>query len=155
VRLGHSPTRKALKNTDDLLAVHSRLSRELPQLDLDIIDDATHADCLARKQACDIVFDHMQGYYGMSSLEALSQGVPVIAGLDDWNMTTIRDFFQCETLPWVLARTPEELEKAVRRLVRDPEMRRRMGQASRIFMETVWSEERLTAVLNAFYENLR
>ncbi|MFZ5812744.1 MAG: glycosyltransferase, partial [Thermodesulfobacteriota bacterium] len=131
------------------------LSRELPQLDLDIIDDATHADCLARKQACDIVFDHMQGYYGMSSLEALSQGLPVIAGLDDWNMTAIRDFFRCDALPWVLARTLEELENVVRRLVRDPQLRRRIGRASRTFMETVWSEERLTTALNAFYENLQ
>ncbi len=155
VRLGHSPTRKDLKNTDDLLAVHFRLKRELPQLDLDIIDDATHADCLARKQACDIVFDHMQGYYGMSSLESLSQGVPVIAGLDGWNITAIRDFFQCETLPWVPAHTPEELEDVVRRLACDPELRRGIGQASRAFMETVWSEQRLTATLNAFYENLQ
>ncbi len=154
VRLGHSPTRKDLKNTEDLLAVHARLKRELPRLDLDVIDDATHERCLARKQACDLVFDHMQGYYGMSSLESLSHGVPVIAGLDDWNMAAIRDFFQCDDLPWVPARTPDELENALRRLATDEGERRRIGLASRSFMETVWSEKRLTAALNAFYETL-
>jgi hypothetical protein len=138
-----------------LLDVVARLQRELPNLDLDLIDDATHAECLARKQACDMVFDHMQGYYGMSSLEALSQGLPTIAGLDDWNIATIREFFQCDELPWVPARTPEALLDAVRRLTLSPEERRRIGAASRTFMETVWSEERLTAALDEFYQHLR
>ncbi len=157
VRLGHSPTRKDLKNTDDLLAVHAKLQRERPDLnlDLDVIDDATHARCLARKQACDMVFDHMQGYYGMSSLEALSQGLPAIAGLDDWNRATIREFFGCHDLPWVLARTPEELEAVLVRLAQDPDERRTIGAASRAFMETVWSEKRLVTALADFYENLQ
>lgn len=154
VRLGHSPTRKDLKNTDELLAVQARLAATLP-LDLDLIDDVPHVDCLARKQACDIVFDHMQGYYGMSSLEALSQGTPTIAGLDDWNTAVIREFFGVDDLPWVVARTAGELEARLRELVASPDERRRIGRASRTFMETVWSEERLTAALCDFYAALR
>jgi hypothetical protein len=153
VRIGHSPTRKDLKNTDELEAVHARLARELP-LDLDLIDDVPHVECLARKQACDIVFDHMQGYYGMSSLEALSQATPVIAGLDDWNTANIREFFNVDELPWVAARTSAELEDRLRELALSPEARRRIGRASRTFMETVWSEKRLTAALADFYANL-
>ncbi|WP_246287837.1 glycosyltransferase [Desulfolutivibrio sulfoxidireducens] len=154
VRLGHSPTRKDIKNTADLVAVHARLAAEMPWLDLEVVDDVPHVECLARKQACDMVFDHMQGYYGMSSLEALSQGLPTIAGLDDWNLAAIRDFFQRDDLPWVVARTREELETVVRRLALDPDERRRIGRASRRFMETAWSEKRLAASWSAVYENL-
>lgn len=154
VSLCHSPTRKDLKNTDELLAVTQQLREELPQLDLDVIDDAPHDVCLARKQASDLCFDHMQGYYGMSSLEALAQGLPTIAGLDDWNIAVIREFFQCEALPWVLARTPDALAAALRRLASDADARREIGNASRAFMETVWSEARTTAALEAFYAGL-
>ena len=150
-----TPTRKDLKNTDDLLAVTQQLREELPQLDLDVIDDAPHDACLARKQASDLCFDHMQGYYGMASLEALAQGLPTIAGLDDWNIAVIREFFQCDRLPWALARTPEELAAVLRRLVPDAAARREIGAASRTFMETVWSEARATAALDAFYADLR
>jgi hypothetical protein len=154
VRLAHSPTRKDLKNTDDLLAVCRDLAPALPMLELELIDDVPHVECLARKQACDLAFDHMQGYYGMASLEALSQGLPTIAGLDDWNIATIRDYFSCDALPWVVARDREALAGAVRRLVLDPDARAAVGAASRRFMETVWTEARLTADLVRFYENL-
>ncbi len=154
VRLAHSPTRKDLKNTDDLLAVCRELAAELPQLELELIDDVPHVECLARKQACDLAFDHMQGYYGMASLEALSQGLPVIAGLDDWNSATIRGYFDCGPLPWVVARDRQSLAAAVRRLVGDTEERTRIGSISRTFMETVWTEARLIVDLVRFYENL-
>ncbi|EFL52766.1 hypothetical protein DesfrDRAFT_0396 [Solidesulfovibrio fructosivorans JJ]] len=155
VRLGHSPTRRGLKNTDTLLAVCQRLKAELPEITWDIIENASHADCLARKQACDIVFDHMQGYFGISSLEALSQGTPVIAGLDDWNIATIRDFFHCDAPPWVLAHDATELENALRELILAPNRRRDIGATSRAFMEDVWNEEFLVRALCDFYETVQ
>lgn len=151
VRLGHSPTRKDLKNTDDLLLVYSRLRQEFPQLELDVIENTPHAECLQRKRKCDIFFDHMQGYYGMASLEALSQGLPVIAGLDDWNLRCIREYFNCKSVPWVLAHDAGALESTLRSLVANARKRRQIGEESRRFMEHVWSEERVIAGLDRFY----
>lgn len=154
VRLGHSPTRKDLKNTDELLQVHARLRRDFPAFELDVIENTPHAECLARKQACDLFFDHMQGYYGMASLEALAQGVPTIAGLDSWNMDRIREFFACRELPWLLARDADELEALIRRLIADAPARQHQGALSRRFMEEVWSEERVIGALSSYYEEI-
>ena len=74
VRIAHSPTRKDLKNTDDLLRVLRKLEEHKVALELDLIDDVPHRECLRRKRRCHILFDHLQGYYGVSSLEGLSQG---------------------------------------------------------------------------------
>lgn len=155
VRLGHSPTRKDLKNTAELLRVVTRLGKTLHNLELDMIDDASHADCLSRKQRCDVVFDHMQGYYGMASLESLAQGTPVVAGLDEWNIGRIREYFQCDALPWVLAHTATDLERVLLDLAQDDSKRHSIGADSRKFMETIWTEERLTADLDAFYSDLQ
>jgi hypothetical protein len=125
--VAHAPTRKELKNTADLLAVVAELRAAGLDLELELIDDAPHAECLRRKARCHMVFDHMQGYYGMSSLESLAQGVPVVAGLDDWCAGHMREFADCGELPWIVARDRAALAAALARLARDPEPARPPG----------------------------
>ncbi len=154
VTVGHAPTRRELKNTDDLLAVLDELAARGARLALELIDDAPHADCLRRKRRCHIVFDHMQGYYGMSSLESLAQGVPVVAGIDDWCARHMRDFAGTGALPWITARDRAELRGALALLGADPEARQSAGLASRRFMEDHWSEARVLERLTDFYAAL-
>lgn len=155
VRLAHSPTRKDLKNTDDLMLVMRELWSEGIEIELDIIDDSPHNDCLERKNRCHMQFDHMQGYYGMSSLEGLAQGLPTLAGLDDWCSGHMKDFADTQSLPWLTPRTPEQLAATLRLLNSDHDLRRAKGRESRAFMETAWSEKRVINRLNNFYSTLR
>jgi len=156
LKVAHSPTRKDLKNTDDLLAVTRELAQAGVLLQLDLIDDVPHAQCLARKRAAHVLFDHMQGYYGVSSLEGLSQGLAVIAGLDEWNLRHAAEFagVGAEKLPWVLARGREELKAALAGLMADPERCRELGAASRRFMERCWSEAKVAGRLCDFWDGL-
>ncbi len=158
LRVAHSPTRKDLKNTDDFIRVCGELRDEgVPAFVSDIIELTPHRECLARKRRAAVVFDHMQGYYGVSSLEALSQGRPVIAGLDDFNLEHVRAFAEVDRVsdvPWVLARTPEQLKDRLRALLRDKDLRLETGRRSRAFMEKRWSPEKGAERLAAFYETL-
>ncbi|MBW2121309.1 MAG: glycosyltransferase [Deltaproteobacteria bacterium] len=156
VKVGQAPTRKDLKNTAELVRVASRLRSAVGQsrLELEIIENCLHRDCLERKKRCDIIFDHMQGYYGVSSLESLSQGKPVIAGLDDWNAGWIKRFAESSDLPWVLARNQDELEGQLLRLVEDPDLRVEIGCKSRRFMEEHWTEKQVLKPLLEVYASL-
>jgi len=155
LRVAHSPTRKELKNTDELIRTVEKLNAGSPRtrVELDMQDDIPHRECLERKRRCHALFDHMQGYYGVSSLEGLSQGLPTIAGLDDWNSSRIRDFFGCDDLPWLAARNSSELEQVLLGLARDPAKREEAGRKSRVFMEKYWNEENIVSRLIDFYEN--
>lgn len=152
LRLAHSPTRRDLKNTDELLGIVQRLDGAVA---LDLIDDAPHAECLRRKARAHACFDHMQGYYGMSSLEALSLGLATIAGLDDWCLGHMREFAGTDDLPWLIARTPEELEQTLRDLAQSPQLRRAAGEAGRRFMLERWDEAKVAARLDEFYAGLQ
>jgi len=154
--VAHSPTRKDLKNTDDLLAVAAELQREGVALRLDLIDDVPHAECLARKREAHVLFDHMQGYYGVSSLEGLSQGLAVIAGLDEWNRNHVAEFAGVAVgdLPWVPARSRAELAAALRGLAADRDRCRAIGAAARRFMEQSWSEAKVAGRLCDFWDGL-
>jgi hypothetical protein len=156
LKVAHSPTRKDLKNTDDLLAVTAQLKAEGLALELDMIDDVPHRECLARKREDHVLFDHMQGYYGVSSLEGLSQGLPVIAGLDAWNRAHAAEFAGVAEaeLPWVLAHGREELAVALRGLAADRARCREIGAASRRFVERRWSEAKVAGALCDFWDAL-
>jgi hypothetical protein len=158
LKVAHSPTRKDLKNTDELMAVVERAREGGVALALDLIDNVPHVECLARKRRAHVLFDHMQGYYGVSSLEGLSQGLAVIAGLDAWNRAHVAEFAgvedSSEALPWLLAHTADELESALRLLAADRDLCRAKGKKGRDFMERCWSEEKVAGALCDFWEHL-
>lgn len=152
VVVSHSPTRRDLKNTDELLAAVARLATRGVPIRVELLENLRHVECLERKRHSDVSFDHLQGYFGMSSLEALAQGITTIAGIDAWNEHAIRDFFGCDSLPWVVVRDVAALEPTLERLATDPAERAERGAASRRFLETVWTERRIAAALVDFYE---
>ena len=104
------------------------------------------------KRESHILFDHLQGYYGVSSLEGLSQGLCVIAGLDKWNTQCIKEFTGTQDLPWVIARNQEELQRQLQRVVADKDMRNHICANSRRFMERYWHMERVLRVLFQVYK---
>lgn len=152
LRVAHSPTRKDLKNTDDFLAVIHSLDKEGISVDVDMIDDVPNTECLERKRRCHVLFDHMQGYYGVSSLEGLSQGIAVIAGLDQWNLENMAEFAGTDRLPWVIARDRGELHDQLRRLEADRSLCAEIGRKSRLFMEQHWSDRHVADRLIRFWE---
>ena len=156
VIIGQSPTRQDLKNTSDLRDVVNNLvqSETEFELELDIITNTNHMECLKRKRNCHIIFDHMQGYFGVSSLESLSHGKPVVAGLDEWNQKCIQEFTGAEKLPWVVARNLDELESCFYKLIGDAELRNDTGSKGRTFMEKCWTENLVLGLLLEFYGGL-
>jgi len=155
LRLTHAPSRRDLKNTDELLATVHDLNAAGQRVDLDLIDNVPHSVCLARKKAAHACFDHMQGYFGMSSLESLSQGRAVIAGLDDWDLDAIRGFVgETTPIPWLIARDAQALRTRLAELAADPDRRRAAGQAARRFMVEHWSDRRCAAALADFLDTI-
>ncbi|MCK5229996.1 MAG: glycosyltransferase [Desulfobulbaceae bacterium] len=96
----------------------------------------------------------MRGWFGISSLESLAQGKPVIAGLDDWNIRCIKEFTGADELLWQVARNGEQLKEILADLIADPGKRLTIGKQSRAFMERHWTEQQALAVLLNVYEEL-
>ncbi len=147
-----APTRKEIKNTQDFIDVAGQLKEE-NHSDYMIIEGIQNRKCLEIKNRCHIHFDHMQGYYGVSSLESLSMGKPVIAGIDSWNKKHILEFTGAEKLPWHIARSKEELKTVLSLLYADGNLRRESGEYSRYFMENHWNEKKVIERLIDVYLN--
>lgn len=149
-----APTRKFHKDTKTFVRVMERIMERDKRAGLKIIENVSYFDCLRIKRTLHVVFDHMQGHFGISSLESLSQGKPVIAGLDDWNIEQIQKFTGADHVPWVVARNEEQLEKKISQLVEEDAMRMEIGLNSRRYMETYWTEQHALKILLDFYDTL-
>ena len=141
-----------MKNTEEFIRIAESLKQKYETLEYYVIENTIYSECLTKKRACDIHFDHMQGYYGVSSLESLSQARPVIAGLDDFNIGHIKEFTGLEKLPWLIARNSDELGKQIEQLICDPDKREKKGLESRQFMEVCWNEKNVLKTLFDVYE---
>jgi hypothetical protein len=154
IKICQSPTRKYDKHTQEFEKVIEQLIQNKMMIDKVILERLQHKDCLRIKRKCHIVFDHMRGWFGVSSLESLAQGKPVIAGLDNWNIQCIKKTFETDDLPWQIARNSDELDSALTLLVSDSSLRLKIGKKSRKFMEKIWNERQILKVLFDFYDCL-
>lgn len=153
--ISQSPTHTVLKNCHVIEAAVKRVAKTHPVF-YDKIWNLPQHFALRRKRMAAVVFDHLEGYYGLSSLEGLSMGKPTIAGLSDYTILSIASFFGCvvQDLPWVLARNEDQIVQQLERLMEDPERRAAVGQHSRKFMKEVWSDRAIGQRLAAFYASL-
>jgi hypothetical protein len=111
-------------------------------------------EAMEMRAACDIAIDEVvTGSYHLCSLEALSQGLATIAGLDDLTIDALERVTGTREHPWIVAR-PDSLESELRRLVADDGYRRAKRAEARRFMETYWSPQRIAGRFAAIYADL-
>lgn len=156
VFVAHTPTDTYLKDTAIIKAVIEDLSKSLPVYLHWNREAVPQRIALTFKRVSHIVFDHMQGYYGLCSLEGLSMGKPTIAGLSDYVIKAICGFWGITTssLPWVIARNYDQLRDVISKLVNNQDWREAQGKESRNFMTDVWSDANVAKRLAEFYTAL-
>ena len=135
--IAHAPTNREVKSTRQFLAAFQRLQDEGHPVELELIEQATWADCLERKSRADIFFDQTQLGYGCNALEAWGMGIPVIAGAQDETLDEMERRFG--HLPFYHA-TEETIYDALKELVESPELREQYGQIGYDYVRR-WHDE--------------
>ncbi len=137
----HAPSSRARKGTAEVIEACSRLP-----VDLEIVERRHHEEALERYAEADIVVDQLNaGWYGMFAIEAMALAKPVVTFLHEEAVRRTEAAFAVE-VPLVHA-TKETLAESLQPLVESAETRRRIGSASRAYVERVhdsaWVADRL------------
>ena len=144
----HAPSSRRRKGTDAVIAACAGLDAEL-----DLVEGLRHDEAFERYRAADIVVDQLNaGWYGIFAIEAMALGKPVVTFLHEEAVRRTEEAFGVE-VPIVSA-TKETLRDRLLPLVADEELRRRLGAASRAYVERVHDLERATDRLLALYARL-
>ena len=144
----HAPSSRRRKGTEHVLAAVGALDA-----DLELVEGLRHDEAFERYRAADIVVDQLNaGWYGIFAIEAMALGKPVVTFLHDEAVRRTEEAFGVE-VPIVSA-TRETLRERLRTLVASAGERRRIGAASRAYVEQVHDLERATDRLLAVYARL-
>jgi len=144
----HAPSSRRRKGTEHVLAA-------LEGLDADVllVEGLDHREAFERYREADIVVDQLNaGWYGLLAIECMALGKPVVTFLrDEARRRTERELGV--EVPLVSA-TAETLRAQLEPLVADASERRRIGAASRAYVERVHDVERVADRLLALYARL-
>lgn len=76
IRIGHAPTKRAIKGTNIILDRLNKLKQKYP-IEIVLIENQPYTKALSLKKNCDIFIDSVGEIgYGINSLESLAMGIP-------------------------------------------------------------------------------
>ena len=144
----HAPSSRRRKGTDDVIAACEGLDA-----DLVLVEGLHHAEAFERYRDADIVVDQLNaGWYGLFAIECMALGKPVLTFLHDEAVRRTEEAFGVP-VPIVRA-TRDDLRTRLEPLVSSPAERRRLGEASRAYVEHVHDLESVADRLLALYSRL-
>ena len=127
----HAPSSRSRKGTEEVVAAAEKLG-----LNLELVEGVDHRAAFERYRAADLVVDQLNaGWYGMFAIEAMALGKPVVAFLHEEALQRTEEAFGVK-VPIVHA-TKETLPDVLHDLVSHPAELRRIGAASRAYVEQV------------------
>jgi glycosyltransferase involved in cell wall biosynthesis len=144
----HAPSSRKRKGTEFVIAACEQLPVEL-----DVVEGVPHGEARARYARADIVVDQLNaGWHGIFALEAMALGKPVLSYLKP-DVVAQAEAHYGTKVP-IVPTTKETLVDDLRRLVDSPAERRRLGAASRAYVEQVHDIERIADRLLDVYARL-
>jgi glycosyltransferase involved in cell wall biosynthesis len=144
----HAPSSRRRKGTEHVLAAVEGLDA-----DLVLVEGLDHREAFERYREADIVVDQLNsGWYGLFAIECMALGKPVVSFLhQEARQHTEREL---DVDVPIVSATKENLRDRLEPLVADAAERRRVGAASRAYVERVHDLERVADRLLALYSRL-
>ena len=145
----HAPSSRRRKGTEHVIAACESLD-----VDLELIEGLHHEDAKRRYREADIVVDQLNaGWYGVFAIEAMALGKPVVTFLHTEAVRRTEQAFGVR-VPIVNASAESLRDRLGELVAAGPAERRRLGAASRAYVEQVHDLERIADRLLDLYARL-
>ena len=130
------------KDTEAFLRSARELKRRFKdKVELHQVGGWSQREVLAARQVCDITFNQLRGFHGLSGDEAMLLERPCVQSFDRSNINRHREYWGLDAdFPWVTARS-ETLTETLAGLIESPEIRLEIGRRSRAFMLKYFSPQ--------------
>ncbi len=144
----HAPSDLEKKGTEHVIAACEQLPVEL-----DVVHGVPHDEAVERFRRADIVVDQMHYlWHGVFAIESMAYGKPVVTHLDPEAVRQTEEAFGVK-VPIVPA-TKDDLVEQLRPLVESFELRKRLGEEGRAYVERVHDLEKVAERLIDIYASI-
>jgi glycosyltransferase involved in cell wall biosynthesis len=141
-RVAHSPSKRALKGTDEFLSAIELLQQKGLAIEAVLIEGQSIGESMRIKATCDAAFDSFWLGIQCSGLEAGAMGLPVIAGDPE---VVERYHAQIGECPYTYANDASALALSLERLATDTEYRTTEAQRVSRYVEQ-WHDDAAVAL---------
>ena len=151
VRVIHAPTWREIKGTAQIITAIEDLKKEGEPVELVLIENIPHDQVRQLYENCDILVDQLfAGWYGGLAVELMSLGKPVMAYIRQDDLKFIPDDMR-QDLP-IISVDENSLKSELRKLIRNRDQMRKIGNASRLFIERWHNPDFVAKITMAAYQ---
>ncbi len=136
VKIIHTPNHRGSKGTEFIIKAIEDLKREGLKVELILLEGVQNNVVREKMQEADILCEQLifTGY-GLSGIEGMASGLPVIANLEDSEFRKLfRRYSFLNECP-IFSTTPENIKENLRVLVTNPKLREELGKLGRKYVE--------------------
>lgn len=152
VVLLHSTNHRLHKGSRFIIDIVEKLERRLP-IKFMLLEGKTLAECQKLYPLSDIIVtDVITGWHGNTSIEAMAIGRPVITYLRP-DIMTFHSYYAKGRIP-VVSANPDNLAKAIERLVKDKKLRDELGKKGREYATKFHSLEFVGSLRRIIFESV-
>jgi glycosyltransferase involved in cell wall biosynthesis len=152
VVVGHASNHRSYKGTEALVAAVERLRHDGLEVRLDLYEGRPNEEVRAGFERADVVVEQLLAGYGLTAVEAMSLGRPVLSRLS-WLPRELREDPSVRACPIVDA-SVEDIADRLRELVTDPERRVELGARGREYVLRHHSYEAVGRVWDAVFRHV-
>ncbi len=150
----HAPNHRELKGTQALIDACEELRLEGFAVSLRLLEKVPNHMVKVEMQKADIVAEQFILGYGLTAIEGMSVGKPVLSNLSDERYyEPFRNITRLSACP-IVSTTPGALKDALRLLIADPDRRRALGSAGRQYVLREHSYEAMASLWDAIYRRV-
>ncbi len=143
VIIAHAPNHRGFKGTEFIIEVIKELQNEGYKVELFLIEKMKNEELRKKFETeVDILVEQIIApSYGLNGIEGMASGLCVISNLeDDTYILPFRRWSFLSECP-IVSGSPENLKEVLIKLIENPELRNRLGNASRQYVEKYHSLE--------------
>lgn len=156
VKVYHTPNHRGVKGTEFLIKAIAELKAEGLLVELCLLEKVQN-DTVREKlfTDADILVEQLILGYALSALEGMATGLPVISNLEEGEneIKLFRRYSYLNECP-IYSSNPEKIKSALRRLITDPDLRKKLGEAGVRYVEKYHSYKAMGEIFTAIYDKV-